>query len=327
MPLSQQQLLTAILNSIEGSGWNGIVVQAHKPFRLRIFKNESAGIDLCIYIWNCTHGGGKRRAPDEFRIQFTSVVPKIESQAITLLLGWHADYGVYAAWDIRHHAGQSSSSPSAQIKEHILSQAHSRQFAVGVRHNGETVVAFRPEFLVDYALNSRALHSNDFTDAEVESLNNLGEVEPEDIQELGDSERVKIIAVIARRYRASDFRRRVLDAYNHQCAMCGAQLNLIDASHIIPVSSNRSTDRTNNGVALCKNHHAAFDKNLISFDEKYRIEISSSQLRRLRTDDRTAGLAGFRAQLKETIALPRESKDAPRPELITLAREIRNWAL
>ena len=149
MKLDQKALLSLLLHSIEASGWQALVASPVKPFELRLFRGESRGPLVSVYIWNCTHGGGSARAPDEYRIQVTGVVPQDHPDAITLLLGWHSGYEVFAAWDIGYHNGQDSSSPFAQIREEVLAQAHSRQFAVGTRANGELVVAFRPEFLVD----------------------------------------------------------------------------------------------------------------------------------------------------------------------------------
>jgi putative restriction endonuclease len=74
------------------------------------------------------------------------------------------------------------------------------------------------------------------------------------------------------------FRKCVLEAYSHRCAMCGVQLDLLDAAHIIPVEHPDGTDETSNGVALCALHHRAYDRGLITFDEKYRIRVSKMQI-------------------------------------------------
>ena len=253
------------------------------------------------------------------------VVPQDHPDAITLLLGWHSGYEVFAAWDIGYHNGQDSSSPFAQIREEVLAQAHSRQFAVGTRANGELVVAFRPEFLVDYAINARSLHRTGEIADEFGLLNRIEEVGIDEIEAIENPERRKVVSTIYRRYRAADFRRRVLGAYNHRCAMCGVQLNLLDAAHIMPVAADNSTDDTNNGVALCKLHHAAFDRNLVSFDESYRIEVSDSELQRLAGIQRGGGADDFRNMLKDALVLPGDRRDYPPSSLIESSRAIRGW--
>ena len=67
------------------------------------------------------------------------------------------------------------------------------------------------------------------------------------------------------------FRRKILAIYDHQCAACGLRIKLpagndvsfIDAAHLIPFSESQN-DHPTNGLALCKNHHWAMDRNLIA---------------------------------------------------------------
>ncbi|MDD2773672.1 MAG: HNH endonuclease [Elusimicrobiales bacterium] len=296
------------------------------PFRLRVFRGDDRGFNLCIYIWNCTHGGGSARAKDEFRIQFTSVVPKIHAGEVTLLLGWHDGYGVFVGWDITKHDGQDSKSPSAQVKESALSNAHGHAFSLHHRHNEEIVVAFRPEFLVDYALNAESLHKTGNAANDLSLFNSLDTITDKQIGEVENKERQTILSQIVRKYRDYDFRRRVLGAYEHQCAACGVQLELIDAAHIVPVADRSSTDETKNGVALCKLHHAAFDRNLISFDEQYKIEVSNLEIKRLQNINLAGGITEFKQYLRTAIILPVDKRDYPDPSYIRQARLIRNWA-
>lgn len=71
--------------------------------------------------------------------------------------------------------------------------------------------------------------------------------------------------------RSPAFRRKILDIYDHQCAACGLRIRLpagndvsfIDAAHLIPFAESHN-DHPTNGLALCKNHHWAMDRNLIA---------------------------------------------------------------
>lgn len=71
--------------------------------------------------------------------------------------------------------------------------------------------------------------------------------------------------------RSPAFRRKILSIYDHQCAACGLRIKLpagndvsfIDAAHLIPFSKSQN-DHPTNGLALCKNHHWAMDRNLIA---------------------------------------------------------------
>lgn len=71
--------------------------------------------------------------------------------------------------------------------------------------------------------------------------------------------------------RSPAFRRKILEIYDHQCAACGLRIKLptardvsfIDAAHLIPFAESRN-DHPTNGLALCKNHHWAMDREIIA---------------------------------------------------------------
>jgi predicted restriction endonuclease len=65
--------------------------------------------------------------------------------------------------------------------------------------------------------------------------------------------------------------------YENRCALTGISVpQLLIASHIIPWSENedRRADPTN-GLCLNALHDRAFDRHLISFDENYKLIVSS----------------------------------------------------
>ena len=66
----------------------------------------------------------------------------------------------------------------------------------------------------------------------------------------------------SKRDRSTAFGRKVKDAYGGQCAACGLGQRLVEAAHILPVGL-EGPDTPRNGIALCPNHHTAFDKHLM----------------------------------------------------------------
>ena len=50
-----------------------------------------------------------------------------------------------------------------------------------------------------------------------------------------------------------------------ECSLCDAPKEVIEAAHIIPVADNGS-DWFGNGILLCRNHHALFDKHKWTID-------------------------------------------------------------
>jgi len=181
-PLPKPELLDRLLAAIEAAGWQTLIVERSHPFLLRLFKREEQGfLNVRIYVWNCT-SGGRNRPADEYRVQLTGVVPHAATGETTLLLGWHEGYGVFVGFDIRKHKGQASASPSIQVKEASLLNAHNHAFSAYERANGEIAVCFCPEFIVEYALNLAKLHGFTAKDqAEVEILNSMDEVDEKEI--------------------------------------------------------------------------------------------------------------------------------------------------
>jgi putative restriction endonuclease len=75
------------------------------------------------------------------------------------------------------------------------------------------------------------------------------------------------------------FRKAVVSVYDCQCAFCGLKVtktgnqNIVDGAHIKPFSAFYDS-RIHNGIALCKNHHWAFDRGWFAVDDKYKIIVS-----------------------------------------------------
>ena len=82
--------------------------------------------------------------------------------------------------------------------------------------------------------------------------------------------------------RDQGFRRAIVTAYNHSCAMCGLRVQTPDghtaaaAAHIIPWSQTYD-DRVVNGMALCQLCHWGFDEGMLGVTAKYTI-LTSPQL-------------------------------------------------
>jgi len=74
------------------------------------------------------------------------------------------------------------------------------------------------------------------------------------------------------------FREIVVREYGYSCAVCGMRFRWkgvteATAAHIIP-KHKRGTDDPRNGLALCHNHHWAFDANLFSLTDDYKIMLA-----------------------------------------------------
>jgi putative restriction endonuclease len=82
--------------------------------------------------------------------------------------------------------------------------------------------------------------------------------------------------------RDQGFRRAVVTAYSHRCALCGIRVRTLDghtavtAAHIVPWSETYD-DRPANGMALCRMCHWTFDEGLLGVSQGYEV-IASQQL-------------------------------------------------
>lgn len=328
--LSKSRLLHLVENAIRESGWNFLYLtsQGIHPARYQIYRNGST-YRIRVYIWNLTPGGRNRPA-DEWRIQVTGLArfePEIGGK--TLILGWEDTVGVFAGFDYTRHDRPLGASPSIQLREAALRDAVDDGFAPHNKGNRELAIAFRPDFLGTYIENLESLHECGRADQEIGVLRRIGK----DAQMVRDGEIAQVVAR-KRRYavvstkralREINFRARVLTAYGHRCAMCGVQLRLLDAAHILPVACPGSTDDTDNGVALCTLHHRAYDMAFVAFGPDYRIHVNSAMAEELVEADRGDGLDQFNHFLRPILILPPDKNDRPSARLVMAANRLRGW--
>ena len=103
--------------------------------------------------------------------------------------------------------------------------------------------------------------------------------EEKELNQTNDERRAYITSTVKRRLHQRGFRERVIAAYQSQCAFCRLKHeNLLDAAHIVP-DREEGVPTVNNGLALCKIHHAAFDQNIIGVSPDYQIKVKEDVLR------------------------------------------------
>ncbi|MGF6880627.1 putative restriction endonuclease [Nocardia sp. GAS34] len=86
--------------------------------------------------------------------------------------------------------------------------------------------------------------------------------------------------IVNQRLHQPEFRGKVLRAYESQCAICNLKHpQLLDAAHIIADGKPHGTPTVDNGLSLCKIHHAAYDSNLLGINPDYEVVISPELLK------------------------------------------------
>lgn len=116
------------------------------------------------------------------------------------------------------------------------------------------------------------------------------------------------------------FRTRVLVAYDVQCAVCQLKHgSLLDAAHIVPDSHERGVPTANNGLALCKIHHAAYDQGMLNITADYIVEIDRGLLLEV---DGPMLKHGLQEMHGREISLPLRRADRPDRELLAVREEL-----
>ncbi len=123
-----------------------------------------------------------------------------------------------------------------------------------------------------------------------------------------------------KRIRHPGFRRAIMRIYDYTCAVCKLQILTLDgetvteAAHIVPFNETNNDD-VRNGISLCKLHHWAFDKYLISVDESYNVIVSELMTERGPTEWMLKTLYG------KAILLPDQKELYPDQSALAWHRE------
>lgn len=130
-------------------------------------------------------------------------------------------------------------------------------------------------------------------------------------EDAAEPRRAYVTSTFRRRLHQVAFRERVIRAYAERCALCRLRhQELLDAAHITPDSEAEGEPVISNGVALCKLHHAAFDRFFFAIRPDYVIEVRPSILAESDGPMLVVGLQQIHGQ---KIHLPRRSMDLPDP--------------
>jgi putative restriction endonuclease len=132
---------------------------------------------------------------------------------------------------------------------------------------------------------------------------------------LDEGDRIAECADVPEAVRDTAFSRVVRRAYDYRCAACGIRvvleggLYIVDAAHLIPFAESHDDD-PRNGIALCKNHHWAMDRNLIAPGTDRIWHVLPS------LDDRLEGQRELILLNGRSILLPHEARYHPKDDAL-----------
>jgi putative restriction endonuclease len=129
------------------------------------------------------------------------------------------------------------------------------------------------------------------------------------IAEVSDARHAYITSIVKVRLQQRSFREKVLDAYRSQCAFCRLKhRELLDAAHIIPDNLPDGRSTIDNGLSLCKLHHAAYDSFMIGVTPDYVIHIREDILEE---EDGPVLQHGLKGLHNTTLILPSSKSHYP----------------
>ena len=117
-------------------------------------------------------------------------------------------------------------------------------------------------------------------DDSVPSFEYTGTSVSKQVAEVNDARHAYLTSTVKVRLYQRAFREKVLDAYRSQCAFCRLKhRELLDAAHIIPDNMPEGRSTVDNGLSLCKLHHAAYDSFMIGVTADYVIQVRDDILK------------------------------------------------
>jgi putative restriction endonuclease len=148
--------------------------------------------------------------------------------------------------------------------------------------------------------------THDFAVAIDEGLRTVSDSPP------GAPQRAYAARLVQERLHQPVFRSRVLRAYQSSCAICRLRhAELLDAAHILPDGHRLGEPVVPNGLALCKIHHAAFDRNILGVRPDLVVEIKTKILQEIDGPMLRYGLQEMHGQ---KITVPRSRPFQPDSE-------------
>lgn len=287
-----------VLEHVSGDGWPSLV-------------DVKVGRDVVRTALHCGPiGGSHRNRDDERRFQNPGKDRPVTHppETIPLLIGFYEDTRpVLVGMDALQRIGKITRQ-SFFLPLHLIERGVTTGWASHVSDSQETIYSFLPGMLPVFVDLSRQGLLNDIIRLdEVTDASGLLE-EEEKVIPIERARRTSLRVV-----RDQRFRKTVIQAYEGFCAMCGFDLGLIEAAHIYPATAPHSQDTIRNGLALCSNHHVAFDRHKIFIDPES-LEIRFHPVIHQNSQVNAASKA-FIDMTYRNVKVPARQEHAPAPEM------------
>jgi putative restriction endonuclease len=320
--LNRSDLKYLLIDSLRLYSNNVVFLDGQNPYRFSTNKKT-----FYVFIRNVHESGNGRTNPNECRIQVNkskNFNTALSSSTLVIVLGYYPDIKVFTAWNpyLMRDRFNARDMISLYSRFTVQDRAAQNGIATYVDADQQSVISFRPEYLGLYLENVNNIHLLD--EAELLKLISKSDSLNEDNHDGEFEAEGERLTITHTRYaRDPLFRRMVYSAYNFKCAMCGIQLELIEAAHIVPHSHEKGTDDIGNGVCLCALHHTAYDQSLVYFDDTFSIKINKEKIKYLEKIGLDGGFRKLQELSFDKMILPQNHTHHPNISNIKLANQIR----
>lgn len=306
-----------VRDSLRGFSENFVPLESGNPFRFSL-----NGRIHSVHI-SFVHDSGKSRTnDDETRIQISRAQIDLQRERslagdAVAFVGFFSDGEVFVGWDPDHvfsleaktvvsiYARQSMQENVAQFKT-AVHQFQSRGLGE------ESLAIALPKSALGFYLEN--IHSFHALASEAQIMNVLESVETGlavldssvnvSVEADGSRVRERFELVRTAYKRDPSFRTRILEAYDHRCCICGIQLGIVQAAHIVPHALPECTDDVTNGLALCSNHHRLYDDGLLLPGPGGLLRVNDARAKYLIESGRSVGLEEVQAFHGERFNTP-----------------------
>jgi putative restriction endonuclease len=337
MSLSWQSLVFFLRDSLSGYSENFLVLKNQNPAIVNL-----NGQTFSVHISNIHDSGNTRKNPDEERIQINKGIiqeqrERSKAGATPLFLGFFQSGEVFTAWEPAYVFSQNPKVGGGSVyarfshEKIALEKGGALRLVKGRNLDRQSVtLSMRADALGLYFENWATLHTTK-NDVELQALASklINATTPE--EKTGHTEinvtiggKRKRITVTRECYaRDPKFRDAVLQAYNRSCCVCGRQLGLVQAAHIIPHNHPDCRDEISNGLALCVEHHKLYDDGLLLPRSGRKLHINPERVEHLKNIGQAIGIESLKSFEKEGFRLPQNAKNHPNEDFLERGLRIR----
>jgi HNH endonuclease len=196
---------------------------------------------------------------------------------------------------------------SILFNHRIADEAHLSGWSEYVSGTSEHIFSFQPRLLPVFAeMIAKQVTINSIFISQATNASGL-------LQHDNEETATRARRMVSSLVRDARFSLDVRNAYEHKCALCGLKLGLVVGAHIYPVSAPGSSDSIWNGIAMCHNHHNAYDMHKIFVNADYTISINNDYVNSVEADSESRR---FLQETNKIITLPAQLANRPRLSML-----------